>query len=415
MNVGLIIVATEILEGKIKDLNGPFLSQYLKNYQLELKKTLVVRDILSEIVDALDYFKNYEMIIVSGGLGPTQDDLTKEALSTFLKKPIVYSEKAHQISHENYQRMKRDYPGKDHPYSFLPEQVHALPNQTGFAPGLKFENKNQIILCAQGVPREFISTIEDHLTPWIKLNFRPNIFMENLVFRTKKIPEEKIFNEVDQNLWPTLSSFGDVSSLPVLMGVDIGIKIKAPTKENLLEKIAEVKSIIQRSPVSKYIWADEFISLEEKIITLAQKKNIRFSFAESCTGGLCSHRITNISGSSQVFMGSVVCYDESVKEHILKVSSETMKSFGVVSSQTAEEMAKGSAEYLQTPIALSLTGLAGPSGGSDTIPVGTLFLGFSYFGQVSSEKFQFQGSREVLKERFAQAALYKLLELLLET
>jgi PncC family amidohydrolase len=196
------------------------------------------------------------------------------------------------------------------------------------------------------------------------------------------------------------------------MGVDIGIKIKAHSQEELDSQKNEVLKIIQNSPVFSHVWSFEPKSLEAQIVSLANQKMIKYSFAESCTGGLCSHRITAISGSSQTFMGSIVCYDESVKENILGVSSEIIKNYGVVSAQTAEAMARSVAIKLNTQIAISTTGFAGPTGGTSENPTGTVFIGFYIQGKVSSERFHFFGDREIVKERFAQAALFRLLELL---
>lgn len=417
MKIGLLIIASEILEGKISDLNGKILTEFLSLHHHELNEIKIIRDNLQEIKDSISLLdKNHDLIIISGGLGPTEDDLTKVALSHFLGKNIIFSDVAFQIATENYERFSKIYPGKTHPYSFVPEGVTALSNSTGFAPGLWFSKSNpaKSILCAQGVPREFKSTLEDHLTPFLKRLSETTELQENITYRTKNIPEEKIFNELDVTLWKKLSEFGSVSSLPVLMGVDIGIKVKAKNQNELIISKEKIHQIIKNSPVSKYIWANQLVSLEEKIIQVASLKNITFSFAESCSGGLCSHRITNVSGSSQVFWGSVVCYDESVKKNILGVSVETLKTYGAVSSQTALEMASGVKRILKTHIGISLTGLAGPGGGSEENPVGTVYMGVNYFNQQYTEVFHLKGHRQLLKERFSQVALYKLLEILEE-
>jgi len=394
MKISLLIIATEILEGKIRDQNGQFLSSFLKQHHLELKSTLVVRDHLDEITYSIEkLFSENDVLIISGGLGPTKDDLTKIALAEYLKEEIVFSSHSHQVAEENYSRFNRPYPGKDHPYSSLPKSCKALSNSTGFAPGIFFEDSQKIIICAPGVPREFESMMSEHFLSWLKKQNTPMIFMENLVFRTKKIPEEKIFNEVAPTLWDDLAQFGEVSSLPVLMGVDIGVKIKAHSEEELSQKKMSIKNIFSHSPISNAIWSEDYSSIEEKIVGLANEKNITFSFAESCTGGLCSHRITNVSGSSQTFLGSVVSYHENVKTSLLHVSKETIQKFGVVSLETAEEMARGVAKALNTKLALSLTGLAGPSGGTHETPVGTVCIGIYENGKISSRHLQFQGKR----------------------
>ena len=412
MKLGLLVIATEILEGKIVDLNTRSLAHFLKKLHLELNEAHTVRDNEEDIKRGLSsLLKTCDFIITSGGLGPTLDDLTKNVLASFLNTPITYSHEAHKVAESNYERLERPYPGKEHAYSFLPEGVKALSNSTGFAPGLFAEYQGKFFLCAPGVPREFNSMLTDHLLPWIEKNHKQVYFMENVVFRTRRVPEEKIFGEVDSELWKKLSNLGDVSSLPGIMGVDIGIKIKATDEKGLSQKRQAVIAIMENSPVKKHIWHQGEARLEEVIVKLANEKGITFGFAESCTGGLCSHRITNISGSSKSFMGSVISYAEAVKTSELAVSAELIVSKGVVSLEVAEAMAIGLAQALEIDFAVSITGLAGPSGGSPELPVGSVCIGLHVRNKVTrSFKLRLFGDREQLKERFAQAALMVLHE-----
>ncbi|HXH76733.1 MAG TPA: nicotinamide-nucleotide amidohydrolase family protein [Bacteriovoracaceae bacterium] len=416
MKVGLLIIATEILEGKILDLNGKFLSDFLALEQLELHSSLTVRDNEVEIHRGLDFLlKTCDVIVTSGGLGPTKDDLTKEALTTYLGRTNAYSKEAHSVAEENYQRLGRSFPGDEHVYCFLPMGFVALSNSTGFAPGLFCEHLGKFIISAPGVPREFRSILNDHLKPWIQENYNPDLLMENVIIRTKKVPEEKIFGELDPSLWDKLTAIGDVSSLPALMGVDIGVKIKAHTKKELDQKKASVMKIIDDSPVKFSVWHYGPEKLEEIIVALANKKNITYGFAESCTGGFCSHRITGIPGSSKTFLGSVVSYDPEVKKNTLKVNQSTMETHGIVSKETAMEMAIGLTKEIGVNLAVSTTGVAGPSGGSPEIPVGTVCIALVGPGISTVTTYNFTGNREVLKERFTQAALLTLLEGLAQT
>lgn len=412
MKLGLLVIATEILEGKVVDLNTRSLAYFLKKHHLELNEAHTVRDHEDDIKRGFSsLLNNCDFIITSGGLGPTQDDLTKNILASFLNTPITYSDLAHKVASENYERLQRPYPGKQHEYSLLPEGVKPLSNSTGFAPGLFVEHQGKSILCAPGVPREFNSMLQDHFLPWIEKNHRKDCFMENVVFRTRRVPEEKIFGEVDPELWNKLSNEGDVSSLPGIMGVDIGVKIQATDELGLSKKREAIISIMDNSPVKKHIWHQGEARLEEVIVKLANEKEITFGFAESCTGGLCSHRITNISGSSKSFMGSVISYDEAVKINKLAVPSELIASKGVVSLEVAEAMAEGLVKTFNIDFAVSVTGIAGPNGGSPELPVGSVCIGLHVKDKVTrSFKLRLFGDREQLKERFAQAALMVLHE-----
>lgn len=411
MKAGLLIIASEVLEGKITDLNTKSLALFLRENNLKFHRSMTVRDEISEIQGALDLlYKTCDLVMTSGGLGPTRDDLTKEALASYFDKTIEYSETAEIVARGNYQRFNREFQGREHGYSFLPRDFVALSNSTGFAPALLFHDGNKAVFAGPGVPREFNSLLKDHVLPWIKEYVKRDSCFENVIVRTKRIPEEKIFKEVDPSLWNKLEAFGEVSSLPTVMGVDIGVRISARSSEDLAKKRDEVNLVLRTSPIATAIWNWGPQSLEEVIVKKAETKKLTFGFAESCTGGLCSHRITNVSGSSQVFMGSVISYDNAVKTGVIDVSSKTINTFGVVSSETAAEMAIGLQNRLQLSLAISTTGIAGPTGGTEKTPVGTVCIGVCVLGKVECFEYKLFGDREQLKERFTQAALFHLLE-----
>lgn len=410
MKIGLLIIASEILDGKIHEANTFILADYLREHQEEIKKTITVRDHAEEIKEAFsNLIQECDVVITSGGLGPTKDDLTKDVLADYLNRKISYSEDSFRVANDNYKRMNREFPGKDHVYCFLPEGFTALSNSTGFAPCLTAEFQGKRIICGPGVPREFKSLLTDHFETLTK-NFKSSHVIDAFIIRTRKVPEEKIFKDVDPTLWKKLEAIGEVSSLPHIMGVDIGIKIQANSTQEIEVQKKKLEEILESSPVKKITWHIGRESLEEIIVKKAKQKNIAFGFAESCTGGLCSHRITNVAGSSSCLMGSVVCYDERIKSEILGVKKETLEKFGAVSEETAREMAIGLAEKFSLPISISITGFAGPGGGTIENPVGTVWIGCYNRGNVRAESFKLFGDREALKNRFAQMALYALLD-----
>lgn len=412
MKIGFLIIGSEVLNGKISDLNTKILADFLRPNNLEINEAMISRDEKSSIKHSLnELFARHDVVITSGGLGPTKDDITKETLGEFFGRNSEYSDEAVKVATENYKRFSRDFPGKEHGYCYLPQGFVPLSNRTGFAPAFHTRDKNKILISAPGVPREFKSILEDHFLSIVKDLIPKNHFHDHVIFRTRNVPEEKIFGEVDTSLWDKLANYGEVSSLPILMGVDIAVKVTGSSNDELAGKVSAIKKIMQESPVSKNIWHIGPESIEEKIVVLANQKKIKFGFAESATGGLCSHRITNVSGSSQCFMGSIVCYDEKVKEHILGVSHETLEKFTAVSLECAREMAQGLQKNLSLDIAISITGFAGPGGGNDKFPVGSVCIGKGLKnGEVSAESFILKGDREILKQRFSQAALYALLD-----
>lgn len=411
MKIGLLIIGSEILDGKISDLNGRFLTDFLKEYHLELHTTQIVRDHEEEILRGLkSLFEICNLVITSGGIGPTKDDLTKACIGKFFNRPLLFSQQSFDVADENYRRLNRPYPGKDHPYSFLPQGFESLSNSSGFAPAFYVAENEHFLFSAPGVPREFKSIMQDHLSTWLKKHITKNEFLTNVIIRTRRLPEEKIFSEVDPQLWEKLETLGEVSSLPIISGVNIGVKIRAQDEAELEAKKEAIFKIIEHSPLRPNVWHFGPEKLEEVIVKKATELKINFGFAESCTGGLCSHRITNVSGSSIPFKGSVICYDTQVKINQLKVPKKTINEFGVVSNETATAMAEGLAKTLNLDFAVATTGIAGPGGGTEENPVGTICIGYYFRGKVDSVRYCFSGNRELLKERFSEAALMGLLE-----
>ncbi len=411
MKIGLLIIGTEVLKGMVVDANTHWLAGFLKKQHLELQKVTIVGDSEDEIIMGLtELYKSCDLVFTSGGLGPTQDDITKNSIASFFKLKVEFSKEAREAAEKNYNQFNREL-ANGHVYETLPTGFTPLWNPTGFAPGFFYKSaENKFIFSGPGVPKEFKSIITEHFNSLLATFLPKTGFQKTINFRTKRIPEEKIFTEVAPSLWSDLERYGSVSSLPHLMSVDVCAHLKAKSRNELEQFETEVTNLVLNSPLKKYIWEVGDRSLEEVITTLASKKKYHFGFAESCTGGLCSHRMTNISGVSEVFWGSVVCYDNSVKENILGVKPDTLKIFGAVSEETAREMALGLLKNLNLDLAVSITGIAGPGGGSEEKPVGTVCLGIADKNGISTQRLQLFGDREQLKNRFSQAALFLLLE-----
>ena len=408
MKVGLLVIASEVLDGKITDTNTKNLADFLRKHHLELQETMTTRDSRDSIFEALKRLASTnDVVVTSGGLGPTKDDITKDVLAEFTGRKIHYSPEAENVSVKNYERMGRVFPGKDHGYCYLPENFTPLSNSTGFAPCFYTKFEQKFIISGPGVPREFKSLLEDHFLRITSELRNQKVFIKDVIARTKKVPEEKIFGEVDPFLWNKLEAYGTVSSLPFLMGVDVGVKVVASTQEELDRKCSDVRSIFEASPLKEHIWHFGPELLEEVIFKHACSKDVRFGFAESATGGLCSNRMTNVPGCSKCFMGSVISYDEKIKTNILGVDEKIIAEKTAVSPECAIAMADGLREKFNLDIAISVTGYAGPDGDQ----VGLVFVGrSSKNGSQTVDKYQLKGDRETLKHRFSQAVLFALLE-----
>jgi len=390
-----------------QDPNGHWLAQFLRRWNLRLSYQLTTGDAPAGIRAALDFlYANCEVVVCSGGLGPTPDDLTKQVLADLFGKTVKASLSARSCAEANYRRLGREHaPG--HGYGHLPEDFIPLDNPAGFAPGLWFEANRYALLAAPGVPKEFREMVADHWPRLLgeRLAHLPPVTLLN--FRTRGVPEEKIFGELCPGLWDTLAAYGEVSSLPHAMGVDVAVTLSGDP--------APVRALILQSPLAPHIWHEGFESLEEVIVAEATSRGLTFGFAESCTGGMCAHRITNVPGASRVFWGSVVAYDNSVKHGILSVDEAILSAHGAVSAETALAMAQGARRRLGTDVTVALTGIAGPGGGTPEKPVGTIWLGVADAAGEQTRTYAFRGDRETLKLRFSQAGLHALLDALRAT
>lgn len=417
LKVSMIVIGDEILNGRTTDLNGSWLSKYLFKKGLELSSIRFIRDQSEDIFQAITAcFEESDIVITSGGIGPTLDDKTKKTLADYFGKNIIERKDVAVIVTENYERFGRTWhPGMNH-YHFFPEDFIAMPNPKGLAPGIGFydQKKNKLLLSGPGVPREFFEMVDREFLPQIKKYFAAG-FKNNYqtVIRTQGVAEEKIFFDLCPTLWSELEKFGKVSSLPHTIGIDI-IVCYHGSDQTHIENQQSIKKIIEKTPLKDHVWQWGNAPLNEMVLKTAIEKKRTFAFAESCTGGLTASKITDLAGASQAFWGGIVCYDNSVKKNLLEVQESSLNNFGAVSLEVAREMAEGARKKLGVDFAVSITGIAGPEGGSNEKPVGTVAIGFASATDSGSELFQFPGDRIRLKERFSDKALLKMYELLKE-
>ncbi len=408
MNFDLIIVGNELLNGKIEDRNTHYIAKELYKHGHTLRKVHIIGDEEKLYFEALDAaFNESDVVITTGGLGPTKDDLTKSILAKYFDKEISHSEKAMEVAKLHYKRGNKEYDTEKIKYHLFPKDFEVVLNPVGYAPGLSYTQDGKSVFATPGVPTEFQAMLSQEILPSLAQKSEKQI--KHVIVKTWKIPEAKIFHDLCPTLWDELAQFGEVSSLPHMTGVDIGVKLIGDDKTNS-ENEKKVLQIIQNSAIRDNIWHIGPETMEEVIIKEATAKKLKIGFAESCTGGLLASKITDVSGSSAVFWGSVVSYANEVKMKSLNVAEETLKAHGAVSKETAFEMAKGAREHLDVDIAVTTTGIAGPGGGSKEKPVGTVGIGVSTLKNTESDLYYFTGTRTSLKERFARFALLKLLE-----
>jgi nicotinamide-nucleotide amidase len=399
--IALLIIGDEILKGSVQDANTSFLGQFLGKRGHKLAAMLTCSDGIENIQKALTFLEQQgaNIILVSGGLGPTLDDVTKKSVGLWINPQgqLRPHQEARAYLEKHYARLGRAY-NEQTSYHLIPEGLTPLFNPAGLAPGLTGQ-KNQVrVYCAPGVPREFRLMISDVIAPhlgWVKEETR------QLTFRTTGLPEEKIFFELCPTLWEELEHYGSVSSLPSLGGVDIGVYLHNPADRE------KVQALMAQTPLLEAIWEVGSRDFPEVLIDLFTQKKKTLALAESCTGGLVAHHFTNISGASHIFRGGVVSYDNEIKTDLLGVSEDLLKKHGAVSAEVASAMAQGALHFLKSDVALAFTGIAGPTGGTPTKPVGLVWIALATReGKVLVKDFTFPSSdRESLKFRFMRAGL----------
>ncbi|MFX3675643.1 MAG: nicotinamide-nucleotide amidohydrolase family protein [bacterium] len=410
MTIELIIIGDEILNGRTIDANLAWLAPWLFKQGLKLGNVSIVRDDQAQMLTALEFaWSRSNVVLTSGGIGPTLDDLTKTVLAEFADKKLQDNKLARSIVENNYARLQRPWSPSTNGYHLIPEDFLATDNPGGLAPGLVWFNDKKALMAAPGVPKEFALMIEHVFFPLLKENgFNVAGDQAQVIMRTYGVPEEKIFGELCPNLWQQLEAFGKVSSLPHLTGVDILVTFNGANNKNKFQ--SEIQTIVESSPLSGHVWQWGELSLEQLIVDRATQKGLTFCFAESCTGGLAASKITDIAGSSNVFLGSAVTYANHAKSELIGVSQTSLKSFGAVSEQVAQEMAQGALEKFGADLCISFSGIAGPGGGTELKPVGLVCQGFASKDKKQSRSLQFRGDRLKLKERFALSGLFWLLE-----
>ena len=411
MKAKVIIIGNELLYGRIRDTNGPWLASWLDNQGIELDEILIVPDDTDDLLAAFERcWSSADLIITSGGIGPTLDDMTKSLMAKFFKKELIPSQTASKIVIENYKYYDRSWTPELNTYHHIPKDFLVTKNPKGLAPGLVYQDQGKMIMAAPGVPRELQAMVEEEFLPLIKEYFQGKFKKKyRTVIRTQRVPEEKIFGELCPTLWDDLSQFGSVSSLPQIIGVDIIVTMNLEDKD---QNESKIKEIIAASNLAEHVWQWGNMKLPELVVKEASEKGINFSFAESCTGGLTSSRVTDIPGSSQVLLSSLVTYSNDAKTNILGVGGQTIKKFGAVSEEVAKEMVIGVRDKTGADLALAFSGIAGPTGGSEEKPIGTLALAWANKEEVFSEIFHFSGDRERLKLRFSEIGLFKLLQMI---
>ena len=395
MKIGLVTIGAELLNGARTNTNAAWIGQNVISVGGVIDWHMTVNDEKNTIESALDEVPtSIDVVLCTGGLGPTHDDITSSVLYDYFGAKPEFDEQYWQLLTKKFAARDQVIPDINRNQAMKPDIGEVIPNPIGSARGLHLSNKSYHLFAMPGVPAEMKSMMTDTILPWIESRSKSKIHVT--VMRTTGIMESVLYEKVQGVLddYPQIN----VAFLPRFTGVDI--RLTTSDKNTLNRLVDQISPVIQ-----KYHFGGEGVELEDAVGSLLIKNRKTIATAESCTGGLIGDRLTNISGSSLYYKGGIVAYSNSVKEKTIGVKKETLDSAGSVSEETALEMARGIRNKLNADIGLSTTGIAGPKGGTKEKPVGLVYIAISYNSGEKVYRFTFTPYRKTNKLMTSQAAL----------
>ncbi|MBN2600516.1 MAG: competence/damage-inducible protein A [Candidatus Marinimicrobia bacterium] len=404
MTVGIIAVGNELLSGLTTDTNSQFLIKKLKNAGISTSSVCIVNDDPESIIKALNEIDDrISVVLVTGGLGPTHDDVTMKTAARYFDSEIIYSEVA-------YNRIQQLFSDRgiaslikmNSDQALVPEKAELIPNQNGSAQGLKFSGSKKTYYFMPGVPAEMKKMFGDFILPELQKQTKQSIF--STIIHTTGVPESVLFQKIEK--WINNNKELSISILPRFPEVDISVTKSGEIKTGKSAVEHAVSGLSELLDDAVYGFDDD--TLESVIARQLIENQLTIATAESCTGGLIASRLTDISGSSEYFKQGIICYSNQSKIEQLEVSRETILAHGAVSRETALEMARNIRQIAKTDIGLSTTGIAGPTGGSLEKPLGTVYIGLSMNDKDYIFHFQYNRDRAANKLLFSQRALNQL-------
>ncbi len=400
-----ISIGDELLIGQVINTNAAWLGEHLADAGFQLDSVLVVGDTEKAILDAFNACMDADLVLVTGGLGPTADDITKPTVCKFFGTELEFCQKAYDNVVSLFQRRGFQMSERNRGQAMLPKSCQYVPNTYGTAPCMWLEKQDTVFVFMPGVPFEMKGIFVDELLPRINARFHA-VPYEKRVVMTTGIGESFLADRIKE--WEeNLPEFLSLAYLPQYGMVRLRLSGRHEDAEllhaTLDEEVEKLKELIP-----EFIFALQDQPIERTVFDLLKNKGWSFASAESCTGGNIAHAITLIPGSSEVFKGAAVTYATPMKTKVLGVPSETIERYGVVSQQVVEGMAQGVRDLMESDFGVATTGVAGPGGGTEENPVGTVWIGVSSSHGVVSKRFNFGQDRENVINR-ATITAYEML------
>lgn len=401
MKAEILAVGTELLLGDIVNTNAQFISQELAAMGIDVYYQTVVGDNPERLEKAFALaFERADMVITSGGLGPTKDDLTKEIGAKYFNKKMIMDEKALAHVHGYFKALGREMTKNNERQGLMPDGAVIIPNNNGTAPGCIIEDQGKILIMLPGPPFELIPMFKDFVKGYLmeKSDHKYISKVLRIIGVGESLAEEMISDLIDNQSNPTIA--------PYAKNAEMFFRITASARnEEEAEKIMQpvIAELYKRFGNSIYGEGDSTLSLVTA--EMLAEKNYTISVAESCTGGLLASALVSCPGISKVFSEGIITYSNESKMQNLGVKEETLEKYGAVSRETALEMARGICRKTGSRIGVSTTGIAGPSGGTEEKPAGLVYIGISIDGKEDSMELRLKGNRQTIRERAVINAL----------
>ncbi len=401
MKAEIIGIGTEILLGHTLNTNATYISRKLAEAGIDVYYHTTVGDNKNRLYESIKTaLARSDIAITTGGLGPTIDDITLGVIAKTTKSPLALKKKILRQINRHFQKRGIKMPVNNKRQAYVPKGAIWLANHIGTAPGLIVKTDKKFIIALPGPPREMQPIFEDGVLPFLENHISRKAVILSRALKTTGLAESQIHDKIAGFL--RLSGKTTVGIYAHPAQVDIKITTKAASLIQANRNIAKIEKKI-RLKLGKLIFGADAETLEGAVVKLLKAKTI--SIAESCTGGLISSRLTDISGISKNLLASVIAYSNRSKVKILRVSPETLRHYGAASKETAADMAVNARLLLKSDVGISTTGIAGPSGATDKKPVGLVYIGLSDKNKVIVKRFNFTGTRDIIKFRASQAAL----------
>jgi len=398
----LVIIGTEMLLGEIVDTNAARIAQRLAELGIYVHFKTTVGDNWTRMAAALSQaLTRADIVITSGGLGPTQDDLTREVVAAVLGLPLVEDPIAREHVEGWFRRNNRPMPASNRKQALIPQGAVIIPNPKGTAPGIIARRGHQAVICLPGVPYELETMMDETVIPYLKRHYVTNGSLHSRVLKFFGIGESLLAERLDDLLAlenPTVATYAG------RVEVRVRITARARDEAEALALVAPVEEEIRRR-AGDYLYGYDQDTLETVAGQALRAAGWTLALAESCTGGLIASRIVNVPGSSEYFLGSVVAYSNDAKVSLLGVPPDVLATHGAVSAPVAEAMAVGAMRRVGATLGVSVTGIAGPGGGTPEKPVGLVYIGLARGDWTEVHRLQLGGDRERIRWHTSQAAL----------